>query len=760
MLLSACLIVKDEEFTLKRCLDSLVGIADEIILVDTGSTDKTIDIAQTYDHVNVFSFPWDGDFSHARNESLRHAQGEFILVIDADEFLDSSDKLRLRDLLEQTDAEGLYVNIKNYVGSIARIREAHTAAIVRIFRNRHQFEGKIHEQVLPSIFATGKPIITSGITLHHLGYLEEIVALHKKIERNAELLGQELDRNSTDLFHRSNLMAELLRKREFEECINVAEATIEYIETNPKKRIDHIYLRVLIFYSLCLWETGKRREAIQSLRETTNKAPGLADIWYRLGHLLALDNQYYDAMVALQMCLQYGEPKDVLIDTIVGSGSFLAANDLALVWAQLGDEEVALDYLLKSFFMKPDTAMMSFDLVYYLRSQPQALAQFVEERLQHYHEEYCNYLEQYTNWQLPNAEHLFSRVKKKIDPNAALYRPQMANLCFQSIDAMKAFVDANGAEEVYLLWGIYLLEEKQLQEALEAFAKAGGRGEYLTKVLDVARHEQAWTWEALIFLRDFVSMGAKNTLQAWLPFATDKAACVPFLQHSPLNDILYNIKWPGETNAECQYNAVRSFQQRDLDNSLKWLVKGMSYSPTVSKILIECDIALAYGNSDHALKVLSYGKKLFEESKLLQRMETQLGTYKPTSKRLEELLMNPADIYRTRAVQTMPLNVQLAQLHERGAFLTKQVREDVHAEKLTEARTNIEEIQNIITFLRSSLNPDLEVSSITDQTYAFFYKTTVRWFIQPNSIDEDYEAMLNFWESWAQTWIKVKPKNA
>lgn len=84
--LSLCIIVKNEAPNLSRCLDSVQGVVDEIILVDTGSTDETVAIAQRYTS-HIYSFPWNGSFSDARNVSLQHASGDWILVLDADEVL-------------------------------------------------------------------------------------------------------------------------------------------------------------------------------------------------------------------------------------------------------------------------------------------------------------------------------------------------------------------------------------------------------------------------------------------------------------------------------------------------------------------------------------------------------------------------------------------------------------------------------------------------------------------------------------------------
>ncbi|PWI57281.1 flagellar protein FliS [Sulfoacidibacillus thermotolerans] len=118
--------------------------------------------------------------------------------------------------------------------------------------------------------------------------------------------------------------------------------------------------------------------------------------------------------------------------------------------------------------------------------------------------------------------------------------------------------------------------------------------------------------------------------------------------------------------------------------------------------------------------------------------------------------MNPADVYRQQSVLTAPLPVKLAKLHERGALLTRQVRHFTENNEILRARDAITQIEDIITFLRSSLNPDLEVSSYVEATYIFYYDMAVSWYIDPNKVSEGYDSMLEFWESWARTWSQVR----
>lgn len=111
--ISLCMIVKNEEDVLARCLDSVENIVDEINIIDTGSTDKTVEIAKRFTD-RVFHFDWTGDFAKARNESLKHATKEYILYLDADDVLLPADQEKLTRLKEtidsNVDAVSMYYN--------------------------------------------------------------------------------------------------------------------------------------------------------------------------------------------------------------------------------------------------------------------------------------------------------------------------------------------------------------------------------------------------------------------------------------------------------------------------------------------------------------------------------------------------------------------------------------------------------------------------------------------------------------------------
>lgn len=190
--LSLCMIVRNEEKYLEDCLKSAQDVVDEIIIVDTGSTDKTVDIARKYG-AQVFFMEWANDFAKARNESLKHATGDWVLIMDADERIPSKHKENLRSLLIPTEQAISYlIYIRNYM------REEDESSVlghymVRLFRKvpESRFYGVIHEQLYPNWGEVTIPENT--FYLNHLGY-GKLDTKEKKIEeRNLPLIRKALE---------------------------------------------------------------------------------------------------------------------------------------------------------------------------------------------------------------------------------------------------------------------------------------------------------------------------------------------------------------------------------------------------------------------------------------------------------------------------------------------------------------------------------------------------------------------------------------
>lgn len=195
-LLTIGMIVKNEEHNLPRCLDSMLPILDdpavELVIVDTGSTDNTVEIAKRYTNKVVF-FEWINDFSAARNYGLSHSSGEWLLYIDADQAFDEN-VTDILDFLKSPEAKEYNratLRTKNYTNNTFTTYEEHPEPrLVRLYEGS-AFQGVIHEYIpmLP-------PIRDLNIVLHHYGYVNDIIG--DKIERNLVPLLEAYEKDPND----------------------------------------------------------------------------------------------------------------------------------------------------------------------------------------------------------------------------------------------------------------------------------------------------------------------------------------------------------------------------------------------------------------------------------------------------------------------------------------------------------------------------------------------------------------------------------
>lgn len=146
--ISLCLIVKNEENVIRRCLDSVYDVVDEIIVVDTGSTDNTKKIVNEYTN-KIYDFQWNDDFSEARNFSFSKASKEYILWLDADEFLDENNKCKLRNIKSELDNSVDVVTMQTNLCIDENNNPKLVARRNRIIKNKQQLKwvGFIHEYI-------------------------------------------------------------------------------------------------------------------------------------------------------------------------------------------------------------------------------------------------------------------------------------------------------------------------------------------------------------------------------------------------------------------------------------------------------------------------------------------------------------------------------------------------------------------------------------------------------------------------------------
>jgi hypothetical protein len=178
------MIVRDEAALLPRCLASLSALAPQIVVVDTGSQDSTAAVARSFG-AEVFAFAWVNDFSLARNASLQRATGRWILVLDADEWLEGPSSAEIARLVQEEPMSAFELVQKSTDSSGGVIRNS----MVRLFPNRVdiRFTHKVHEDVVTSLARASLPIIKTQIVIEHSGYVDPN-KVREKTRRNRAIL--------------------------------------------------------------------------------------------------------------------------------------------------------------------------------------------------------------------------------------------------------------------------------------------------------------------------------------------------------------------------------------------------------------------------------------------------------------------------------------------------------------------------------------------------------------------------------------------
>ncbi len=259
------MIVKNEEKYLTECLQSVQGVVDEIVIVDTGSTDKTIEIAQRFD-AKTYHFEWINDFAAARNFALEKSCGDWILYLDADERLNDKSKKIIKELTSCKKNEAYYCVIRN----VDEKRNDKSLMIYpRLFPNKKyiRFTGAVHEQIDEALSENRIPITRTNIEILHLGYGIEKEGLQKKAFRNLEILKREYSKNESPYlaYHLAQTYA----------IMDDTENAVKYFKTvTEKKNLKKEYLSIAYRY-LAVYNAEKRNweEAIDLIRNSLQTDP-------------------------------------------------------------------------------------------------------------------------------------------------------------------------------------------------------------------------------------------------------------------------------------------------------------------------------------------------------------------------------------------------------------------------------------------------------------------------------------------------------
>lgn len=317
------MIVKDEEPWIARCLLSVRDSVDEIIVVDTGSRDGTMDIANGLG-AKVLQFPWKESFAEARNYSLRHATGEWVLWMDADEEIALADAPKLRQVSTIRDSKLAYLETVHFNGAFRpQPDEAYQLAQCRLFRNGEgfHFTGDIHEQLTlsrPNSAEDTSPPVVLPVRLFHYGYLESVTSLKSKHERNLKLLQQSVaDNPNPDPWSLYHIASEYQRIGEYALAFRQANLAIAASLGQSK-------LPPSLFYKLkygCLLASGSFREGWPGIDKAIGLYPDYVDLHLYKGCILMHIGQTEAAISAFEHCLVLGE-NALQYMVLKGAGTF------------------------------------------------------------------------------------------------------------------------------------------------------------------------------------------------------------------------------------------------------------------------------------------------------------------------------------------------------------------------------------------------------------------------------------------------------
>ena len=304
--LTVCMIVKNEEAVLARCLKSVQSIAKQIIVVDTGSTDRTVEIAKQHG-AEVHSFVWNNNFSDARNHGLQFAREDWVLILDADEELPSGSNAALRHDMAQPNQLGFRIPLKNFNETADGI-----AFVPRLFRNAPglHFVFRVHEQIFSSIVAR-KPHwkMEAGLgtaMLMHYGYDPEVKKLKNKVQRNLDLLELAIIENPDEVGLLMNYGLDLVNSGRSEEAFVPFRKAVRLLsEQESRFVLPEVRERLMTMVTFHLLQAEEYEELIQLVGSKLSHDTGpTASLHYAAALALIRTQRKSEAIPHLRACLE------------------------------------------------------------------------------------------------------------------------------------------------------------------------------------------------------------------------------------------------------------------------------------------------------------------------------------------------------------------------------------------------------------------------------------------------------------------------
>lgn len=353
--ISLCMIVKNEEDWIEGALDSVRSVVDEIIIADTGCTDRTIERASRFDP-KIVHFKWTDSFADARNFTLAEARHPWILVLDADERIAAQDLPLIRDAIKK-GADGYHLNQRNYVHgnqivgwtpNSGEYAEGKSYAgyldnpLIRLFRNHPdiQFRGAVHEIVDPTRLHQHLRFDTLPVVIHHYGKVrdaERVVAKqHLYLDLGLKKIRQD-GGNPKAHFDLGIQYQELHRHAEAVECFEKAYA----MSRTPV---------ALLYCAISEKQRGNYAQALDRLRQAQKLGLQTFEVHLELGNIRLALNQVPEALTEYKSCLRI-RPKNPI-----------AAFNCGLALRKMGDILEAQSFYRKALALDPTFKLAALEL--------------------------------------------------------------------------------------------------------------------------------------------------------------------------------------------------------------------------------------------------------------------------------------------------------------------------------------------------------------------------------------------------------------
>ncbi|HZE03574.1 MAG TPA: glycosyltransferase, partial [Solirubrobacteraceae bacterium] len=352
--LSLCMIVRDEEHMLPRCLTAAAPAFDEIVIVDTGSTDATMEIARSFG-ARVIEHPWTGSFSEARNVSFEAATGDWIMYLDADEVLVAESVEQLRALTGHTWREAFYVVETSYTGELGDGGAIVNNAL-RIFRNRpdYRFRDRLHEQILHTLptYLPGR-VQQTPVRLQHYGYLGSVREAKEKSRRNVELLRRQAAEGPLTAFLHFNLGSEYIITGELADAVDHLQRAHAMLVQEGGMQLREFVPALMARLVMALRMCGRLSEARAAAAEGLELFPDLTDLVVAQARIAQALGEPEEAVALYHRAIELGDAP-ARYGASVGSGTIVPRVAIAELALERGDAAAAREALEWCVDNRPD----------------------------------------------------------------------------------------------------------------------------------------------------------------------------------------------------------------------------------------------------------------------------------------------------------------------------------------------------------------------------------------------------------------------